>query len=351
MINVAAKEDQGWHNTSRTRFRPRDGEDVLRFQTYNSTWPFELKVRSWLPVVDEEGKIVGQVPANEANLRPLLGTDWLQDNPPGIDLLHRVFGFRQLTLMLENMQPDVETDLVELLQDPELVKAAAANPDAVKFARALDDGDVPLKSVREFVQDMEEDDKLGEYLANRRDQRKRVHENQNLGAIVENFVKENLEQAGFSVHRTGIGSDFEIAVEVGDLGELTVKSDQDTWLVEVKATRDQRVRMTSTQAREAVEEGDQFLLCVVPIEPGNNGVDIDDVRVNMRFVTGMGDRVSELCDDLGDFEERRTDITEETSSGVQLEITPGPARVRVFKPVWENDGFPLEELAERLISG
>ena len=83
VINVAAKEDPEWHNIWSTTFRPRDGEKV-DFQTYNSTWPFELKVRSWLPVVDEEGQIVGQVPANEANLRPLLCNEWLRDNPPGI---------------------------------------------------------------------------------------------------------------------------------------------------------------------------------------------------------------------------------------------------------------------------
>ena len=82
VVNVAAKEDPKWHNACSITLRPRDGEEV-QFQTFNSTWPFELKVRSWLPVVDEEGKIVGQVPANEANLRPLLGEEWLQDNPQG----------------------------------------------------------------------------------------------------------------------------------------------------------------------------------------------------------------------------------------------------------------------------
>ena len=131
VVNVAAKEDPEWHNAYSITLRPRDGEEV-QFQTFNSTWPFELKVRSWIPVVDEEGKIVGQVPANEANLRPLLGEEWLQDNSPGIDFLHRAFGFRQLTLMLESMDKGVERDLVQLLQDPDLVKSVAANLDLIK---------------------------------------------------------------------------------------------------------------------------------------------------------------------------------------------------------------------------
>ena len=41
--------------------------------------------------------------------------------------------------------------------------------------------------------------------------------NQDLGAEVEKLVKENLEQAGFSVKRTGTGSDFEISEDTDDI--------------------------------------------------------------------------------------------------------------------------------------
>lgn len=354
VLNVAAHEDQSWRNIENVTGN-RSGER-FNLSLYGATWPFELKVRSWIPVrtTNEQGvEQITPMPANESHLRDqgLLDRSWLNGNRAAVDLLNQVFGFRRLTLMLDNLDDEIESDLVELLQDPELVKVAASNPDAVKFASELESTDVSLDSVRDLVQDLKDDAGLVEHLANRREQMHIVHANQSLGFSVEDLVRENLEKAGFSVSRTGIGSDFVIAAEVGDLANLQLTKEGQSWLVEVKATREQRVvRMTDTQARTAVSQRDCFLLCVVPVEQGSGSPEVDDVQANMRFVTGMGSRVASLCDDLGEFEELRDDITGEVSSGVQLEIQPGPARVRVARSVWENDGFPLDELAERLAS-
>ena len=188
VVNVASREDQGWNNTSLVTSRTRDGEDEVPFRTYNSTWPFELKVRSWIPVVDEEEKIVGQAPANEVNLKPLLGQDWLQDNLPGIDLLHQVFGFRQFTLMLENLESDVESDLVRLLQDPDMVKSAAANIDLIKatvsnpeIARILTEAEA--EDIREIQDELDKKKRQVE-IRNR---------NNNFGHAVQEAVKQALE--------------------------------------------------------------------------------------------------------------------------------------------------------------
>ena len=72
-------------------------------------------------------------------------------------------------------------------------------------------------------------------------------------------------------------------------------------------------------------------------------------RVNMRFVN-IGSRLEALCDNLGEFENRRHKITADEGAGVQLEIATAPARVRIASSVWENDGFGLEDLTERLSS-
>ena len=349
VLNVAAREDQSWReNESITCNRSGDQVDLT---LSGATWPFELKVRSWIPVkrfVEDNKVEIAPMPANESNLRDILDLSWLKDNRDAVDLLHRVFGFRQLTLMLDSLDAEIEGDLVELLQDPGLVKAATSNPDAVKFASELDATDITLDSVREFIQDTTEDEELVEYLAKRREQRLRGQENQKLGKCVEILVKESLEEVGFTVVPTGIGSDFEIAAEVGDVANLKLTLDSQSWLVEVKSTRDQRVRMTDTQAKKAVKEGSRFLLCVVPVEPGSSNPELDDVRANMQFVAGIGARMETLCDDLGIFEEMHSDITADNSAGVQLEITPGPARVSVAGFVWENDGFPLKKLADHL---
>ncbi len=348
VLNVAAREDQSWRQTYSYPGN-RSGERI-HVSLNKAIWPFELKVRSWIPVKAPDADGVAPMPANESNLREILDPSWLNGNRDAVDLLHEVFGFRQLTLLLDSLDTEIEGDLVELLQYPELVKTAANNPDTVKFASDLEDTDITLDSVRDFVQDAVEDEGLIEHLANRREQRRRVHDNQNLGATVENLVRDNLKKAGFHVRRTGIGSDFEIAAEIGHLANLHITRERKSWLVEVKATRDQRVRMTDTQAKTAVTEGDQFLLCVVPVDSDNVSTDLADIWPNMRFVAGLGVRLADLCNNLGDFEEIRSDITAETDTGVQLEIRPGPARVRVASSVWEDEGFTLDELAATLLA-
>ena len=348
VLNVAAREDQSWR-LKETFPANRSGERIS-LTLNRAIWPSELKVRSWIPVKPTDSDDIAPMPANESNLREILDPSWLKGNRDAVDLLHEVFGFRQLTLMLDGFGAELEDDLVELLQDPDLVKAAVTNPDAVKFASDLTTTDIALESVQEFVQDAQEDEGLLELLTKRREQRLRVRENQKLGASVEDLVSESLRDSGFSVRRTGIGSDFEIAAEIGDVTNLEITKDSESWLVEVKATRDQRVRMTDTQAKTAVTEGHRFLLCVVPVDSEDASPEAFDVRADMRFVSGIGDRVSDLCNDLGDFEEIRADITANTDSGVQLEISPGPARVRVARSVWEDDGFTLHELAIRLSS-
>ncbi len=348
VLNVAVCEDQSWRHTDSFSGN-RSGERVF-LALNKAIWPFELKVRSWIPVKAPDADAIAPMPANESNLREILDPSWLKGNRDAVDLLHHVFGFRQLTLLLDSVGTEIEGDLVELLQFPDLVKTAANNPDAVRFASQLEDTDITLDSVRDFVQDAVEDDRLLELVENRREQRRQVHENQNLGATVERLVSENLKKAGFHVCRTGVGSDFRIALEIGHLANLRVSRESRSWLVEVKATRDQRVRMTDTQARTAVKEGKRFLLCVVPVDSDNISKISADIWSNMRFVAGIGDRIADLCNDLGDFEDIRADITADTATGVQLEISPGPARIRVASSVWEDDGFPLNELATRLLS-
>ena len=352
VLNVASREGRCWRKIE--RISGNRSNERVELALYGATWPFELKIRQWIPVhtIDDQGiERITPMPANESNLRDILDTTWLQGNRDGVDLLHQVFGFRQLTLMLDSIDDEIEGDLVELLQDPELVRVAAANPNAVRFASELKTADIALDSVREIVKDLGSDEGLVEHLANRREQRRRVQESQRLGFDVEELVRENLEEAGFSVSRTGIGSDFEIAADLGDLTQLKVTGNGQSWLVEVKSTREQRVvRMTDTQARTAVDQSDRFLLCVVPVEPGSYSPGAEEVRDTMRFVADIGTRAASLCDDLGEFEDMRDDITADASSGVQLEIAPGPARLRVARSVWENDGFPLKELAARLAS-
>lgn len=207
-----------------------------------------------------------------------------------------------------------------------------------------------LAEVSQFVEDMRMDKQLTAHLAERRERRRIVHENQRLGELVEHRVKEGLEGEGFRVRRTGIGSDFEIEYDVvandEELG-LELSRGGKSWLVEVKATREKRVRMTAKQAETAVEEGQRFLLCVVPVEMEDSNVADGDDEIEMRFVQNIGPRVKELCEELDALNGLRDDATAGSDDDVQLEIQGGSARIRVEETVWQG-GFGLEDLPARL---
>ena len=106
--------------------------------------------------------------------------------------------------------------------------------------------------------------------------------------------------------------------------------------------------MTSTQAKTAVTEGTDFLLCVVPVTGGTSDLTLDTVRKSIKFVVGIGSRVAPLCDDLDDLEKKRETVTANAPQGVRLEVQSGVARILVAASVWQNDGFSLAELADRL---
>ena len=207
-----------------------------------------------------------------------------------------------------------------------------------------------LSHVRDFVEDMKTDKDLPKHLAERRERRRVVHENQRLGHLVEDLVKEGLEDEGFSVKRTGIGSDFVIEYDFTDENEemgIQLSRGDRTWLVEVKATREQRVRMTAKQAETAATRGNGFLLCVVPVAHDGTNLEKDDIRANMRFVQNIGPRVGPLCAELDALNDLRDGATTPSDSDIQLEIEGGTARIRVDNAAWQN-GVCLGDLSAQL---
>ena len=166
------------------------------------------------------------------------------------------------------------------------------------------------------------------------------------------MVRQGLEDEDFTVKQAPIGSDFEIEHDLVEEGEevgIEASRNGRKWLVEVKATRGQDVRMTATQAKTAANQKDGFLLCVVPVERENTELELDEVRAAVRFVANIGSRVDKLCEDFAALEGLRGDITADESDGVQLEVMSGAARVRVASSVW-NTGVCLEDLPQ-LLSG
>ena len=302
---------------------------------YPAEWLVPLVRNRWVPLGNRRADR-----ATAKSLGSLLsGSEWetnsLRENPEIAKLLEAI-GVRSSDLMLEIVAADAPENRVSL-------------ESTITDMLAATEGD--LSSVRQFLQDMEEDENLPDILEERRKRRRTVRANQCLGRQVEELVKESLKSDDFSVHRVHIGADFEIEYDLVESDEeigLEIGRNGRKWLIEVKATRGQEIRMSSKQAKTAVEKQGRFLLCVVPVGSGNLEPDLYTVRANMRFIKNMGDRVRQLCNNLDNLENVRSGINKNASSGVQLVVESGTARISVASSVWENDGFQLENLASYL---
>ena len=300
---------------------------------YPGAWVIPVRNNSWIRC---EGN--RRVRATAESLASLLRNsgwqpDSLNQNPAVVNLLTAI-GVTPFNLMREFVTVGNEEE--RRVQEEILTEII------VKTGSNLD-------QIRALVQDLKEDENLLQHLEERREQRRIVSENQHLGHQVEELVKMNLEKEDFSVYRTGTGSDFEISDDTDSIITLDVARNSKNWLVEVKSTRSQSVNMTPVQAKTAVGKTDEFLLCIVPLQQENGEPDLETIRKEMRFVKNIGALVAPLCKDLIALEELQTDITSESTSGVKLVITEGIARIRVNQSVWETQGFPLENLAARLI--
>lgn len=222
-----------------------------------------------------------------------------------------------------------------------------------------------LNQARQYIEDLKADPNLPQVVEEHLARQQQVRQNQSLGALVEELVKELVEERlnkkrlkgeEFTVRNTRVGSD--LAIE--DLATLEINKPGRRWLVEVKATRGQEVRMTATQAKTAVRKGKRFFLCVVPVSGETTDLESDErrkamqeaMRESMRFVQNIGDigaRLADLCKDLDSFQNQRDKIiTKGDSNGVQLKVEDGAAWVRIASSVWQNEGFPLDELPDHL---
>ena len=312
---------------------PCECEEKHRY--YPAAWLVPLVRNRWVPLGNRRADR-----ATAKSLGSLLsGSGWetnsLRENPEIAKLLEAI-DVRSSDLMLEIVAADAPENRASL-------------ESTITDMLAVTEGD--LSSVSQFLQDMEEDENLLPHLEERRQRRRIVRANQHLGQQVEELVKESLKSDDFSVRRVHIGADFEIEYDLVESDEeigLEIGRNGRKWLIEVKATRGQEVRMSSKQAKTAVEKEKRFLLCVVPVGPGNTDPNLDTVRANMRFIKNMGGRVDQLCNDLDHLENFRSGINKNASSGVQLVVESGTARISVASSVWENDGFQLENLASYL---
>lgn len=300
---------------------------------YPAAWLAPLAKNQWVPL---EGRRADRATANSlANLvrDSRWPMDLLRKSPPVIALLKALgVSVPELIIELVTTDHDERAALDETLA--QLLTSVGSHWDRLQM----------------LAEDIQEDGGLFEHLEERRQRRIMGRENQRLGALVEELVRESLEDEGFDVHRTGVGSDFAIQprpTAEDDQVRLELTRGGRTWLVEIKSAREDSVRMTAVQARTSVEHNLDYLLCVVPISSGSQDPSSEAVREGMRFVDGIGARLVGICDDLDSFESLRDSVTGEDAAGLRLELESGSPRIRIGSTVWEA-GFGLEHLFYRL---
>ena len=327
VLNVAARKDQSWGEIKEVS-GTRSG-DPVKLSVHGATWPFELKVRSWVPVETEDGETLA-LPANEANLWELLDPSWLQNNPPAIDLLHRVFGFKQSVLMIENLEPDVESNLVKLLQDPTLIKSAGANLDVVKAA-------VENPEVVRLLSEAEPDEiqKISEELGVQKQKTQMRERNRNFGHAAQAAIAEAIETYGLNLELVDRGYDYEVSPN-----EASASFEVGTYFLEVKATTTRDVRLTPKQAETACKYPDRFVLCVIDLygKKIKEFWQADDVLPRAKIVTNIRDELVEIYEGI--------DAFANSDNSVRLH-NEKLLRYGVSTKLWEN-GISIDKWVESL---
>ena len=300
---------------------------------YPTLWLEPVRENTWVRMSSTDVRARVSAQSLAALLRD---SDWepasINDNPAA-DKLLRALGISRYDLVFEFLASDDEE--------------RTALDDALTNILDSTGGDIgQLEHGMQFMKDLQDNPDLPNELAELRMRKRQMEGIRRLGGHVEDLVRQSLEHEGFDVCRTGTGSDFRI--EYNDIVRLELAKSDSKWLVEVKATQGNDVRMSGIQAAKAVEQGDGFLLCVVPVEVELPDLELDMVRDSMKFVQNIGPRVHAICNDLDQLEGLRQDIVVDDDSGFQLEVDNGNPRVRVAEEIWETDGFALSELLDRL---
>ena len=313
---------------------------------YSAEWLGPIVRNKWVPLGERKSN---QVTAESlANL--LRGGEWdpgsLSENHPVVKLLEAI-NVARFDLM---RQTATENDDTRVAVDNAFIEMLAKTK-----------GDVnDLNHAIKYVEALKDDEDLPNIIAKHQDRKRTIKENKDFGDQVEKIVGKILKSKGYSVEDIHKGADFKISgatedsEDIDTLTTLTVtdKTCGQEWLIEVKSARTESVKMSFAQADTAVEYGENFLLCVVPMKPENTELNLEDkkeiVRENIQFIKNIGTHIVRLLEDGNALEDLRTYATADNGSGVRLVYETGTTGIRVDKSLWETKGFPLEELAENL---
>jgi len=287
-----------------------------KHKIYPAFWMARLKSRLWIPVrKDKNEKPSAQYLALLLEGHNELLRNCRQDKPSKLlSILNVSIGELMMHIVAKDDKIRLELDKAM----GSLYSTFMTNPNQLSKIAQLAEVE-PM-----FIEEIEQ----------RIQTREQIRRNQSIGSSVEVLLKNVLEREGFKVERTGIGSDFVIEhdlIENETEMIFRVEKANKSYLIEVKSTSKDYVRMTLTQGETATKEGERYFLCVVKL----NGTEINEdvVKKNARFVIDIGERVRDKVNKVKELQEKTAE-TLSAGEDVEIEITEGQIRFKINEQVW-----------------
>lgn len=296
---------------------------------YRAGWLTSLRNR-WVPMGEGQAEPSAESMANLLAAEPAL-LKRLSDQR--IAELFIIMGASPADLLLRTVGQD-DQERMSLIQSLTQIKTAVGND---------------IEKVKVLADAMEHDSEVFRFAIERQQRRETVKRNQALGALVEDLFKQAFSGTGLVASRTGPGHDYLVAVgEEEDAGRIEIESPNGKVFVEIKATTTNVARMSVKQVQEAVSNKERYFLCVVAVP--NSNLDINDLKLNARFVVNIGDLFQNLW---GQFISMQNAVSETTKyeSGLAIELTEQQAKFRVDEAIWQkgkNFADALVEFKSRL---
>lgn len=194
------------------------------------------------------------------------------------------------------------------------------------------------------------DSALAKMVLERKRESERVLRNQAIGSKVEQIIQASLAAADIAVVRTGVGSDYEVASDyIADGQQQLLKIGSTRFLVEIKSTSEQFVRMTLVQGKRACEEVHRtgYTLCIVPFVPPDP--DIEWVRAHVRFIVGMFPFLHAPVADAERLKVEESVVLDANEGSVQLDFEKSTIKLKVHSTIWESNGFGFDEFVSLVL--
>jgi hypothetical protein len=332
VLSCLVKNDTSWNTPVSVDCVAKQPHDCSgRLSVYPCSWLGKIKTVRWVPSGESGSAFEG---LNSQNIKIILAKvpSALCESPEAREFLAMHFKVDRLDLAIRAAGGD------------DLDKQTALRNQWAEIVNAVQPGEV-LDIVR------------------RRKSASEINSRNNkLGRIVERLVGDAFAKEGFTIKPTGVGSDFRATLARGDdpdwdkenVGRLEFTANYSgravEFLVEVKATRGDSVRMSWLQADAAAGNIDQYILCVVDFNSRPDLFEeiLSDEDPTCEIIAPCVKVVPEIGTDLVTAVQSLTSAMEAPHPGIVVEKAD-EIRFRILRKIW-TEGQPLQEWAQSVRS-